>query len=144
MWGVFTNYLQLDPSEIVAMTTLNFTGATNPKNATSVYKGLSSYTRCVWEVKVGNAVSTFTAPTRPSFSSPASRPQDLCVADFWETAQRRGISTFTSPVKVDKLKLVTKTKSLTSDTMFAFPDGIDGSRPFPLPRPRPPPPDSAS
>ena len=57
MWGVFSDHLGLKSSDIVAMTTLNFTNATNPKNATSVYQGASSYTRCVWEVKIGNAVS---------------------------------------------------------------------------------------
>jgi hypothetical protein len=57
MWGVFSDQLGLKSSDIVAMTTLNFTSATSPKNATSVYQGASSYTRCVWEVKVGNAVS---------------------------------------------------------------------------------------
>ncbi len=57
MWGVFSNYMNLKSSDIVAMTTLNFTSATNPKNATSVYKGSSSFTRCVWEVHLGNAVS---------------------------------------------------------------------------------------
>jgi hypothetical protein len=57
MWGVFSNQLGLKSDDIVAMTTLNFTGATSPKNKTSVYQGASSYTRCVWEVKIGNAVS---------------------------------------------------------------------------------------
>ena len=57
MWGIFSNYLQLQSSDIAAMTTLNFTGATDPKNATSVYKGSSSFTRCVWEVNLGNIVS---------------------------------------------------------------------------------------
>jgi hypothetical protein len=56
MWGVFSERLGLTSNDIVAMTTLNFTGATSPKNATSVYSGGSSYTRCVWEVKIGNAV----------------------------------------------------------------------------------------
>ena len=44
------------------MTTLNFTGATDPKNATSVYKGSSSFTRCVWEVNLGNVVSSCNDP----------------------------------------------------------------------------------
>ena len=59
MWGVFSNYLNVQNSNIVAMTTINFTGATNPKNATSVYKGASSFTRCVWEVNLGNVVSPY-------------------------------------------------------------------------------------
>ncbi len=75
MWGVFTNYLQLDPSEIVAMTTLNFTGATNPKNETSVYKGASSYTRCVWEVKIGNAVTACDKKAYPLSHLPLTRSQ---------------------------------------------------------------------
>ncbi len=57
MWGVFSDYLQLDGSNIIAMTPINFTDATNPKNPASVYKGSSSFTRCVWEVQRGNVVS---------------------------------------------------------------------------------------
>jgi hypothetical protein len=63
MWGIFSNYLQLQSSDITAMTTLNFTGATDPKNATSVYKGSSSFTRCVWEVNLGNVVSSCKNPS---------------------------------------------------------------------------------
>jgi hypothetical protein len=57
MWGVFSNYLNLQSSNIVAMTTANFTNATDPNNASSVYRGASSFTRCVWEVRLGNVVS---------------------------------------------------------------------------------------
>ncbi len=57
MWGVFTNYMGLAGSDIIAMTTANFTGATDPNNGTSVYKGSSSFTRCVWEVRLGHVVS---------------------------------------------------------------------------------------
>ena len=56
MWGVFSNYMNLQSSDIVAMTTANFTSATDPNNATSVYHGVSSFTRCVWEVQLGNVV----------------------------------------------------------------------------------------
>jgi hypothetical protein len=57
MWGVFSNYLNLQSSNIVAMTTANFTNATDPKSSSSVYRGASSFTRCVWEVRLGNVVS---------------------------------------------------------------------------------------
>jgi hypothetical protein len=57
MWGVFTEYMGLEGSDIAAMTTANFSEATNPLNETSVYKGPSSFTRCVWEVRLGNVVS---------------------------------------------------------------------------------------
>jgi hypothetical protein len=57
MWGVFTDYMGLSGSDIIAMTTANFSADTDPENEKSVYKGFSSYTRCVWEVRLGNAVS---------------------------------------------------------------------------------------
>jgi hypothetical protein len=63
MWGVFTEHLLLDGSNIIAMTPINFTYATNPKNPASVYKGSSSFTRCVWEVQLGNIVSKITNRT---------------------------------------------------------------------------------
>ena len=43
MFQIFSSNLQL--KNIVAMTSLNFTGATDPKNKTSVYKGASLFTR---------------------------------------------------------------------------------------------------
>ena len=61
MWGVFSNYLNLQSSDIVAMTCANFTSATDPKNPASVYHGGSSFTRCVWEIHLGNAVRTIPA-----------------------------------------------------------------------------------
>jgi hypothetical protein len=59
MWAVFSDSdcLNLNNEKIAVMTTLNFTGATDPANVTSVYKGTSSFTRCVWEVYLGNIVS---------------------------------------------------------------------------------------
>lgn len=59
MWGVFTKYMDLQSGDILAMTTINFTSATDPQNASSVYHGASSFTRCVWEVHLGNAVAIF-------------------------------------------------------------------------------------
>ena len=56
MWGVFSNYLNMKSDNIVAMTGANFTYATDPSNPASVYHGASSFTRCVWEVNLGNAV----------------------------------------------------------------------------------------
>ncbi len=58
MWGVFTNYMNLSDSDIIAMTAANFSYETDPRNPEAVYQGASIYTRCVWEVKLGNAVST--------------------------------------------------------------------------------------
>ena len=57
MWGVLSNYLNLRSTDILAMTTINFTSATDPKNPNSVYHGASSFTRCVWEIRLGNVVS---------------------------------------------------------------------------------------
>jgi hypothetical protein len=57
MRGVFMDYMGLETSDIVAMTTANFSMDTNPQNVTSVYKGSSSFTRCVWEVRLGHVVS---------------------------------------------------------------------------------------
>ena len=54
---------------------------------TSVYNGPSSFTRCVYEVKLEQV--------------------DLCVGDFWETAQRRALAPFTSAVDLDSMKLIT-------------------------------------
>jgi hypothetical protein len=65
MWKVFSDHLDLDGSNIIAMTTINFTYATNPKNPASVYKGSSSFTRCVWEVRLGNVVSLHTLVELP-------------------------------------------------------------------------------
>ena len=59
MWRVLRIHLGLKNQDIQAMTSINFTGATDPKNATSVYKGPSSFTRCVWEVHLGNVVSGY-------------------------------------------------------------------------------------
>lgn len=57
MWKVLSDDLGLQGDRIIAMTTLNFTGSTDPHNATSVYKGASAFTRCVWEINLGNVVS---------------------------------------------------------------------------------------
>jgi hypothetical protein len=57
MWGVLTEQMGLEGRDILAMTAANFSMATSPRNITSVYKGSSSTTRCVWEVYLGNVVS---------------------------------------------------------------------------------------
>ena len=54
MWDVLQS-LSLD-QDIIACTQANFSSATDPKNATSLYHGASAFTRCVWEVKLGNMV----------------------------------------------------------------------------------------
>jgi hypothetical protein len=70
MWGVFTNYLGLEEGDIIAMTSANFSMATNPQNITSVYKGFSTITRCVWEIYLGNVVSLLIVlKTHPSIDS---------------------------------------------------------------------------
>ena len=56
MNGVFFDYLQLQEDDIIALTTLNFTGSTDPNNATSVYLGASAWTRCCWELHLGHLV----------------------------------------------------------------------------------------
>jgi hypothetical protein len=58
MWNVLFNRLKLTDDDIIAMTTVNFTGATDPNNISSVYQGVSTFTRCVWEIKLGNVVSS--------------------------------------------------------------------------------------
>jgi hypothetical protein len=58
-WGILSNQqyqLALGSADIAAMTTLNFSAATDPRNASSAYRGSSSFTRCVWEVHLGNIV----------------------------------------------------------------------------------------
>ena len=67
---------------VTALTRANFSA-----NVSEVYSGGSSYTRCVWEVYLGNV--------------------DLCVGDFWETDERRRTSMFTSALDSDFFKLGT-------------------------------------
>jgi hypothetical protein len=67
MWGVFEKYLILGNSNILAMTPINFTYATDPKNSNSVYTGSSSFTRCVWEIRLGNVVRLCSNAPRPSY-----------------------------------------------------------------------------
>ena len=64
MWGVFSDYLEMKSSDIVAMTCANFSNATDPSNPASVYHGASSFTRCVWEVHLGHAVRFILCATR--------------------------------------------------------------------------------
>ncbi len=66
MWGVFTNYMNLTDSDIIAMTAANFTNETDPGNPESLYQGASSFTRCVWEVKLGNAVCSDIPKSSPT------------------------------------------------------------------------------
>mmetsp|Transcript_7423 Transcript_7423/g.17958 ORF Transcript_7423/g.17958 Transcript_7423/m.17958 type:complete len:715 (+) Transcript_7423:3-2147(+) len=75
---------------ITAMTRANFSEA-----GRAAYEGASSYTRCVWEVRVGHV--------------------DLCVGDFWETEPRREIAAFTSAMDSDMLKLGTLSVGLDDD-----------------------------
>eukprot|EP00292_Cryptomonas_paramecium_P013196 CAMPEP_0113674476 /NCGR_PEP_ID=MMETSP0038_2-20120614/7436_1 /TAXON_ID=2898 /ORGANISM="Cryptomonas paramecium" /LENGTH=221 /DNA_ID=CAMNT_0000591053 /DNA_START=64 /DNA_END=726 /DNA_ORIENTATION=- /assembly_acc=CAM_ASM_000170 len=105
MWGVFSNYLGLTDDNIIAMTTVNFTSATDPKNKTSVYKGSSSYTRCVWEVNLGNI--------------------DMCVMDSWETMERRAIAQFTTALAVDRFKLITVATPDAFTLSFPMPSSFD-------------------
>uniref|UniRef100_A0A7S0W1Q3 Ionotropic glutamate receptor C-terminal domain-containing protein n=1 Tax=Hemiselmis tepida TaxID=464990 RepID=A0A7S0W1Q3_9CRYP len=81
--GEFTNtFLKELNMNVTALTRANFS-----KEVYEVYKGGSSYTRCVWEVRLGNV--------------------DLCSGDFWETEERRGIAPFASAMDSDVLKLGT-------------------------------------
>ena len=98
------------------MTTANMSTDTTP-----MYQGDSTYTRCAWEVKVGNAVSEacMQAPSRspPSPMRQALKPawrfrgvteQDLCVGDIWETSERRDLVSFTTALDQDTQFLVTR------------------------------------
>lgn len=67
---------------VTALTKANFS-----HEVSEYYKGGSSYTKCVWEVYLGNV--------------------DLCVGDFWETDERRRIAMFTSALDSDYFKLGT-------------------------------------
>ena len=67
---------------VTALTRANFS-----QESAEIYTGSSSYTRCVWEVRLGNV--------------------DLCVGDFWETDERRRIAMFTSAMDSDYFKLGT-------------------------------------
>jgi hypothetical protein len=132
MWGVFSNYMNLTNDDIIAMTPANFSSKTDPKNPVSVYKGASTFTRCVWEIYLGNAVSGkafILTGGRDRFEKPhfTERGQDLCVGDFWESADRRALTTYTSPIYVDKFILVTMIQSM-SNSFFLFPVQFDGSR----------------
>ena len=120
MWGVFSRYLKIKGSNIIAMTGANFTSSTDPKNPASVYHGASSFTRCVWEVHLGNAVRVTSrfSPQRRAVSE--RNPQDVCVGDFWETAERRAISTFSTVIGVDHFLLVSMAQTSTSSELFKF------------------------
>ena len=52
----------------------------------AVYSGQSSFTRCVYEVKLQQV--------------------DLCLGEFWETDERRSITPFTSSIDMDTMLLV--------------------------------------
>ncbi len=135
MWGVFTNYLGLEEGDIIAMTSANFSMATNPQNTTSVYKGFSTITRCVWEIYLGNVVSLLIvlkthlqAPfTIDSMIDLVAGLQDLCVGDVWETQERRGLSSFTTAIAVDRFMLITNLKE-KSESMFWFPEKVNLDR----------------
>ena len=64
-----------------------FTPANNTVSQTE-YSGSSSYTRCVYMIKQGEA--------------------DICVSDFWETTERRNLASFSSAIAEDYVQLVTK------------------------------------
>ena len=66
---------------VVAMTKANFSAAAKKISTPS------SFTRCVWDVKFGNA--------------------DLCVGDFWETPERRNLTAFTAAIDSDAFVLYT-------------------------------------
>jgi hypothetical protein len=68
--------------ELVALTRANFTQA-----SADLYKGGSSYTRCIYEIIAGNV--------------------DICVSDFWQTTERSKIISFTTGVDSDTMMLVT-------------------------------------
>ncbi len=128
MWRVLSVHLGL--KKIQAMTSINFTSATDPKNATSVYKGSSSFTRCVWEVSLGNVVSRNLPPLAAVRSADSKRPwpQDLCVGDFWETQERRSIATFTTAIDVDRFMLVTTVLPQSNAELFPFPGSFASYR----------------
>jgi len=74
---------------------------------TSVYSGPSSFTRCVYEVKLQQV--------------------DICVGDFWETLQRRSISGFTSALDLDVMSLASMPKGGKATTLRQSPWFPDNS-----------------
>jgi len=69
--------------DVVAMTRANFS-----EESALAYTGVSSFTRCVWEVQLGKV--------------------DICVGDFWEMPARRRLAPFTSVMALDSMFLVTR------------------------------------
>ena len=74
---------------VAAMTRANFSQASYDEYVVKL-KGGSSFTRCVYEIRLGNV--------------------DVCVSDFWETTQRRKLTPFTSPMLLDNMRLLTMPK----------------------------------
>ena len=132
MHGVIFGYLGLTDNDIIALTAANFSTSTDPKNSSSVYKGLSAYTRCCWEIKIGHVVSSVIYYHHRSPFKYGTKfflslwlmfmlfSQDLCLGDFRETFERRAVVEFTSPFFVDRLLLVTLTKPYSSSSALDF------------------------
>jgi len=75
-------FSEVNPPSVVAMTRANFSAEVYAK-----YKGGSSFTRCVYEIRLDNV--------------------DICVGNFWETAERRKLVPFSSQMFADTMRLVT-------------------------------------
>eukprot|EP00286_Rhodomonas_abbreviata_P025844 CAMPEP_0181313226 /NCGR_PEP_ID=MMETSP1101-20121128/14134_1 /TAXON_ID=46948 /ORGANISM="Rhodomonas abbreviata, Strain Caron Lab Isolate" /LENGTH=494 /DNA_ID=CAMNT_0023420163 /DNA_START=273 /DNA_END=1753 /DNA_ORIENTATION=+ len=89
---------------VIALTRANFS-----QEVFQVYEGSSSFTRCVYEVRLENV--------------------DLCVGDFWETNERRRVSPFTSAFDLDTMTLLTMPAGTVSDK-FDPVKFLDIFRPF--------------
>ena len=71
----------------IRVNVIALTDANTSNDVLEMYTGPSSYTRCVWEVKLGEV--------------------DLCVGDFWETPERRNLTAFTTQIDSDTFSLYT-------------------------------------
>ena len=93
---------ELAPPEIVAMTPANFSAASR-----TVYRGGSTYTRCVHEIRLDNV--------------------DVCVGAFWETPERRRLAPFTSQMFADHMRLVSMPRDFTPAAEFQRGSAFDYS-----------------
>lgn len=93
-------FRELNPPEVIAMTRANFSDEVYEE-----YKGGSSYTRCVYEIRLDNV--------------------DICVGDFWETSERRKLVPFSSQMLGDTMKIVSVPRGFKASEMGSEGETID-------------------
>lgn len=95
-------FAELNPPEIIAMTRANFS-----EEVYDVYTGGSSYTRCVYEIRLDNV--------------------DVCVGDFWETEQRRKLVPFSSQMLGDSMNIVSVPRGFKASSTSSEGQQVDWS-----------------